>query len=175
MPTTFTAASGEVFAVLNEVMDEAHTHLRDAGVKVGILMASNDTGVAIKHAGYPAAAQIKVVPLADRVSKGYDAEIRIDDDEWADAKPARRKALIDHELCHLGLVRDEYGKVQTDDLDRPKLRLRKGDFYAGDGFQDVIIRHGEMAYEHTNSLRVQAAVKGAMSKRRGLFDDVESK
>lgn len=172
MPTTFSAAGGDVVAVLNRVLAEHHPQLVEAGVKIGVLMAENADGAALTHGGYPAAATVKVVPLADRVSKGYDAEIRIDQSEWDNIKAPRRSALIDHEATHLTLVRDEYGQVKYDSLGRPKLRSRKGDWSGGDGFAEVIHRHGDHAYERTNAMQVQARVNGALEKHRTLFDDV---
>jgi hypothetical protein len=43
-----------------------------------------------------------------------------------------------------------------DDIGRPKLRLKKGDWNAGDGFRDVVARHGDHAAEFENIRRAYA-------------------
>lgn len=172
MPSTFQIAGGEVHAVLNAVMKAHHPQLLDAGVKIGVLLVDGGDGPAIKHAGYPAAATVKVVPLADRLTKNYDAEIRLDVNEWDNIREPRRKALLDHELSHLALVRDEYGRVKTDDNNRPKLRLAKGDWNGGDGFLEVVARHGKYAYEYTNALHVQSVIAPVKKATPSLFDGV---
>ena len=58
----------------------------------------------------------------------------------------KQRALLDHEVAHLELVRDDAGKVKTDDAGRPRLRIRPHDYQTG-GFWDVIERHKEAACE----------------------------
>jgi Putative phage metallopeptidase len=62
-------------------------------------------------------------------------------DEWQDAELL---ALMDHELTHVKLVIDEQGALVRDDVNRPKLKLRKHDWQNG-GFYSVAKKHKDMA------------------------------
>jgi len=163
MPTTFQLAEEGVTRLLNRAMREYHPRLSDAGVKVGIIMAYNPDGPAIKRTGHGVLAQIKPIPLKDRLTKGYDAELLIDEREYRDLRPEQRLALMDHELRHLdtidlspkgpGVARLENPNApawKTDDIGRPKLRSVPGNWDAGDGFRDVVSRHGADAIEYRN-------------------------
>src|SRR5207237_2850403 len=102
------------------------------------LFAYNPDGPAIKHHGSPARATIKVVALKDRLTKGYDAELLIDEAEYNQMRPEHINALIDHELCHLALALKK-GKIVLDDLGRPRLKTIAADWDAGDGFAAVVM------------------------------------
>lgn len=161
MATTYQKADLDVLQTVAWMMRKHHQRLHEAGVQVGVLMASNEDGPAVKHAGYPAVATIKVVSLKDRLTKGYDAELLIDEKEYGDFNDAHRQALCDHELCHLELIQVPPKQLarlrhddpqapdwKLDDLGRPRLKLRPGDRNAGDGFAEVIARHGAAALEY---------------------------
>lgn len=171
MPTTFRKADDDVLGLLAKVMRDHHPDLLEAGVLVGVVMASNPSGDAVKHHGAPAFACIKVVSLRDRVTKGTDAELLIDADKWADLRPRQQLALLDHELAHLKLkkswrrdILDENDeptgetelKWEADDLDRPKLKTIPGDWDSGDGFARVVARWGSDAIEYENIARCKA-------------------
>lgn len=163
MSTTYQQADEDVLDLLQQVKRDHHPRLAEAGVEVGIIMALNPDDDAIKAGGYPAFAQIKVVSLKDRVSKGYDAELLIDERKWRELTAAQRVALLDHELSHVdrvdvpererGLFDESAGPVvswKTDDRGRPKLRTVNGDWHCGDAFAEVIRRHGDSAIEYMN-------------------------
>lgn len=157
MPTTYSLADDDVKDLLADALRQWHRPLFDAGVKFGVLMAFNPSGPAVKHGGYPAAATVRVVPLKDRVTKGYDAEVVIDLRWWEARKKKHRVALLDHEASHVELAKivgysTEDGSIRfdRDDIGRPKLRLRKGDWNAGDGFAAVVGRHEDFAVEFEN-------------------------
>ncbi|HEY1186671.1 MAG TPA: putative metallopeptidase [Gemmata sp.] len=177
MPTTYTIADAEVRELLADVMDRWHPDLRDAGVRIACLFASNPSGPAIKHAGYAALACVRVVALKDRVTKSHDAEVLIDERAWAGLRYGQKVATLDHELSHLQLKnfwrrpvldRDNRptGQEETgwesDDLGRPKLKLVPGDFSAGDGFRAVIARHGADAIEFRNLAECQREAEAAL-------------
>ncbi|WP_020472457.1 putative metallopeptidase [Zavarzinella formosa] len=161
MPTTYYKpdAFHPVTELLAGIMGKYHRPLKDAEVRVGVLLASNPDGPALKHGGYPALAKISVCPLKDRVKWEHDAELLIDEAEWDSLDSLARAALIDHELTHLDLVIKEEKLsgnriLQRDDIGRPKLKLRKGDWNGGDGFREVVMRHGEAAIEYANAVAV---------------------
>lgn len=182
MPTTYSKADPDVINAMLRAMAKYHPRLHDAQVRVGVLMAHNPDGPAIKHGGYPALACIRPVSLKDRLSKGYDAEMLIDFSAYLDLRPGQQEALMDHELSHIDTVdlspderaaRDEGDDVtwKTDDLGRPKLRSVKGDWSAGDGFAAVVARHGADAIEFENIARcrsrAEAARREGESERQG--------
>lgn len=152
MSTTYALADPkhDATGLLGSVMKQHHTELHKAGVLVGILLANAaDEGTpAIKHAGYPATAKIKIVPLKDRLTKNFDAELLIDEKEWDSLSDESKTALIDHELCHLSVVLGKNRKAKRDDIGRPKLKLVPGDWNVGDGFEAVVRRHGQDALEY---------------------------
>jgi hypothetical protein len=162
--TSFGLPDEPLLHLLAEIMERHHRPLHDAGVRVGVILAQTDgDGPPVSHGGYPALATIRIVSLKDRLSKSFDAELLIDRQEFEDLTERQRAALIDHELSHLQLAKfsyssktDAYGepiegaeeiRFVTDDLNRPKLKLKKGDFHLGDGFAGVIRRNGADAVE----------------------------
>ena len=104
MATTYQRADDNVWKLLDRVMKAHHHRLQDAGVRVGILFATNPDGDPVKHGGYPALAKIKPVSLKDRVSKAFDAELIIDESAFRQLRDEQREALIDHELSHINTV-----------------------------------------------------------------------
>lgn len=163
--TYFTLASDENKELLAEAMRRWHAELNEQGVRVEFILASReDLGPAVRHGGYPALATIRVVPLKDRLTKGYDAELVVDDLEFNRLSTAGKMALLDHELTHLELKRSKTGVLLVDDLGRPKLRARKGDWNAGDGFAAVVQRHGEQAIEFSNLRLAYGRAQAAADK-----------
>lgn len=156
MPTTYSLADASDLKMLSAAMARWHQDLHDAEVRVGVLMARNPDGPAVKAGGYPALAMVKVVPLKDRVRKSIDAEITIDAHEWGKLTPAQQLAVFDHELAHLRLAKpmgrddDDNIRFGRDDLGRPKLKLVPADWNVGDGFAEIVLRHGHAAAEWRN-------------------------
>jgi len=160
MPTTYEKAGRDVADLLLEVMSEFHTELGKEDVKVGVIFARNSEGAAVKKGGYPCAGKISIVSLKDRCEKSYDAELIIDQTWWTEGREAHHRALMDHELSHLELVEDEEeGGYKRDDQGRPSLRIKLGDWNAGDGFQAVVERHGDFAVEVACLRHAEAKVR----------------
>lgn len=168
--------------MVRERIKEAHEDMNRHGVRVCVLMATSDKGHAVKHGGYAANATVSVVPLKDRVTKGYDAEIIIDQTAWDGFRPRQRLALIAHEVNHLRLVRkkDKFSGmlvVQTDDIGRPKLKTVPGDWNAGDGFRTIVREFGDDAVEFANirsawAFAEQAAKDGPEQPEPSLLDGI---
>lgn len=162
MPTTYEAAPQEVKDMLADVMKRYHPKLAEVGARVGVIIARNYEGVPVKHGGYPAAANIKVVSLKDRVEKQYEAEMLIDGHWWDESRKEHRVALLDHELSHIEPVEDEEeGGWKMDDLGRPKLKSVLGDWNGGDGFKAVVERHKDFSVEVANFVKVEAKITAA--------------
>lgn len=148
--------------IVQRMTDRFHPQLRDAGVTVTCLMAypltdenGDSKGPALKHAGYPAQAVVKIVGLKERTDGRADAELVIDGDNWDVLTDAQRDALVDHELEHLELKYDKDGCLVRDDLDRPKLIIRKHDWQFG-WFDSIVRRHGRDSIEHRQLTEFQA-------------------
>jgi hypothetical protein len=176
--TSYQKADIDVLNLLCRVMERSHQELFEAAVQVGVLMASNPDGPAVKHGGYAAFATIKIVGLKDRVSKQYDAELLIDESEWNRFRAEHQTALIDHELSHLTLAKLSPKELKQamredpkapwwklDDLGRPKLKTVPGTWNAGDGFEDVVRRHGDFAIEYLNLQAAKARADAAHGKK----------
>lgn len=175
MPTSFSIADEKVTDAVERMMSANHQPLHAAGVKVGVLVAYNPDGPAVRHGGYAARATIRVVPLKDRLTKGYDAELLLDQAELDLMRVEHLNALVDHELTHLELamkkVKPAKGSkappdyvLARDDLGRPKLKTRLGDWSAGDGFREVVQRHGDYAPEYENIMRAKSAADAAKAE-----------
>lgn len=173
MAVTFGLADADDQALLEQAISVWHPDLHANSVRVGIIFAAaDDDGPAVRHHGYAALATIRVVPTKDRLTKGYDAEMLVDRDHWLKGKEPHRLALLDHELSHLEVKRRKVKQpkgykgppayaVVLDDLGRPKLKLRKGDWNTGDGFAAVVARHGDYATEFEDLRRAFAMAQAA--------------
>lgn len=171
MAATYTLADDDVIRLVNEIMTTNHPELAEAGVRFGILMAENPDGDAVKHSGYPVLACVKVVSAKDRVTKCYDVEMLIDLRAWEEMTDRHRAALIDHEITHVARVPNTPKRIaagelawKTDDRGRPKIKMRKGDWNVGDGFESIVARHGDFAVEFLNIQRAVAMAKAAKEK-----------
>jgi hypothetical protein len=155
MSTVYERAKADVHEMADGILRQHHPKLRlteGEFVRLCILMATAECDgeglkePAIKLHGYPCAAVISIIPYKQRVDKRADAEIIIDAEWWDNATEPQQRALLDHEITHLEIQRDENGFVRTDDVGRPKLKMRLHDFDFG-GFREIAIRHGSNAPE----------------------------
>lgn len=146
MPTTYDKADDSVNDMLAGVMKKYHGDLVQAGVTVGILMASSETGAPVKLHGYPCQAVVKIRNLKDRTMGMPDADIVIDAENWEKLSKPERIALLDHEANHLELKKDKYNTLQRDDAGRPKLAMRLHDHEFG-WFDIIAHRHADASAE----------------------------
>lgn len=176
MPKVYDNGSPATYKLLKTVMDTYHPELVEVNVSIGIVMvtaarneAGEPTGPAITKGGNPVAAQIRKTIAKQRLHmvEKRDALIEIDADQWAVMEDDHRLALLDHELTHIEIRRDEnLAPVITDDL-RPALKLKPDDF-ALTGFFEVIKRHRRAALEYQSVKSVVFDQRG-----QGLFDFVQ--
>ena len=152
---TYRKADLLAFELIKELIAAHHPELEEAGVRVGCLFAFAPTdektgepkGPALKHHGNPAAALVKIVSHKDRVAGMPDAVICVDGLAWEkDWNEQRRRAVLDHELTHLEVARDEDGAIKLDDCHRPRLKMRPDD-WALTGFESIAKRYKEAAIE----------------------------
>lgn len=85
----------------------------------------------------------KCVKITDlqREFHEFDYVILLNREVWLDEvfTPEKKRALIDHELCHADAARDKDGFPKRDERDRFVWRTRKHDI---EEFRDVVRRHG---------------------------------
>lgn len=149
MATTFEPCDNAVMEFAFQVMRQHHPYLSQAGVTVDYAFAiADDEGFAIKVRGQRVLARVKIVNLEDRARNEKDVKILIDKGWWLDATEAEREAVLDHEFTHVQFAKhwleDGSPKWKTDDLGRPKLKIRQHDAESGIFFE-VIKRHGKEA------------------------------
>jgi hypothetical protein len=154
MPT-YRQADKDVMKIIKELFDQHHEELAEAGVRVGCLFAyapkdentGEPKGPALKLHGWPCAAIVKIVAHKDRVAGMPDAMICVDGKAWEeDWNENRQRAVLDHELTHIEVCRDEDGAVKLDDCHRPKLKMRPDDWNIN-GFQEIAQRYKEDSIE----------------------------
>lgn len=151
---TYRKADSEADDIIRDLLIRHYPDLHEVGVTVSCLfayaprneMTGEPTGPALKWAGMPAAAVIKINSLKDRVAGLADATITVDGDQWKDQSDVWKRALLHHELEHLELRLDDEGNVQTDDAFRSKLKCRQHDFYCA-GFWNIVEQYKEAALE----------------------------
>lgn len=155
MSVIYEQAEPEVLELAQDIINQYHPDLRDKpeqnqpGIRLCILMAltsADDDGPAVKVHGYPAYACVSIIPYKQRVDKRADVEIIVDAKAWEDLTDRRRRALLDHEITHVEVVRDSHGFIKTDDLGRPKLALKNHDWQLG-GFRVIAQRYQEDAID----------------------------
>lgn len=189
MAVFFGMPDDDAKALLARAMREWHPALHTLGVRVQIIMAASDTDApAVKHGGYAALATVRIVSLKDRLTKQYDAEMLVSRLDFEQLTEGGKLALFDHELSHIDTVKKEVKQrkgykgpkrytVPLDDLGRPKLKLRLGDWSAGDGFAAVVRRHGDAAVEFENLRRAydlaERAKRGEWAPEPTAGDDIE--
>jgi len=150
MPTIYAECTRDVENLANTIIRDHYPDLAEADVTIKYLFArAEGNGPALTHNGYQASAIVRINNLQKRVEGLTDATVAIDQEQWEDLSEQERAALLDHELMHLEVKRNEAKAIKYDDANRPMLRMRKHDWNHG-GFLDIAKRHGE------NALDVQA-------------------
>ncbi len=155
----FKLAPEDVTDLVNEIIQQHHLRLAENEVTVDVLMAyASGDGHAIMVRGVPALASAKIIRLLDRVAGRGDCQILLDGDHWQHHHENTKRAIIDHELTHFELQQEEDGEVKTDNIGRPKLRMRQHDHDYG-WFDEIVRRHGNYAIEARQYRELQEKVK----------------
>lgn len=154
MATYSKCTNRDILDVAEALRAEFHPDLERFEVTVGYMFAyaSRDAegqpkGPALHRQGVAAAAEVCITPLKLRALGIPDAVITLDGDNWRKWPEATLRAVLDHELHHIEVVKEEGTNVcRSDDLGRPKLKLRPHDFEVW-GFDLIVARHGAAAME----------------------------
>lgn len=165
MPDISKAKAGShEMALLSAAIRDYHSDLDVNMVTVGLEFASitekaREKGkFAVTLHGYGCKAVVKIVKEDARRYGSPDAVIRVDRDVWDDMVDKERIALLDHELTHLTIQRDDSGIIKFDNCKRPILKMRLHDVDFG-WFREVAERHRQYSTE------AQQACKMLESKR----------
>jgi hypothetical protein len=135
---------------MDEVINEHFSNLKaiEPELSITILMAVNPRGAAIKHAGCPANAKIKIVGPEERSNGGPDLRILIDSWKWQDLSDRSQAALLHHELTHIAPQRvRKSGQLKLDPYGRPVVRLKPDDWMIT-VFKTTVQAYGTDALEH---------------------------
>lgn len=146
MPKTYERAPDSVQELATPIIEKFHADLKAAGVTIDYMFAKNDSGDAVTLGGYACNAVVKILGLKERVKGQADAEIVIDEEHWNGMTEKTQIALLDHELYHLTVVKDDTGSIKRDDTNRPRLKMRKHDYQFG-WFAEIARRHTTDAIE----------------------------
>ena len=125
-----------VYAILDRLIERYHEHLTNARIAIAWnLTWQPDVD------GRCTLGKCKKASDLDRELAPYDIVVMLRHEFFEDAEvtDAQREALIDHELSHAEIVRDDNGEPKRDTKDRVLYRIRKHDL---EEFTDVVRRHG---------------------------------
>ena len=133
--------------LLTEVITKYHEELGAVGVSISILMvhpAENDKGekvsAALKLRGHPCDGISSITPIKYRAMGVSDAHIQLAADRWDEFTDKEKVALLDHELEHFIVSRNQKGDPIIDSMGRPKLKMKIHDVELG-FFTSVAMRH----------------------------------
>lgn len=165
MGSVYQKASKDVYDKAADLLVRHYAEVHASKLTIDFVFAyaaTNDkgqpTGPAIMHQGYPALGLCRVLSLKDRAMGRADVEITIDGDQWPEMSPEQQDALLDHELHHIQLRLNKVGKLDTDDLGRPKVSIRKHDRQYG-WFDAIAKRHGAASFEVQQANNLLLAAK----------------
>lgn len=125
-----------VYEIVESLVEKHHTHLADAAIAIAWRF-----GWKANADGRVTLGQVKKGSDLDRELHGFDFVILLNHEavNGGTLKQPQLKALIDHELCHCQVSRDQNGGVKTDENGRTVYRIRKHDI---EEFQEIVARHG---------------------------------
>lgn len=109
----------------------------------------------------------KCVKVSDlyREFAAYDFVILLNREVWEDSEftKEKKRALVDHELCHAAEALDEEGEPKWDERGRRVFRSRKHEI---EEFREIVQRHG--CYKRDLELFAEALIK---KRKTPLFDE----
>lgn len=156
--------SGEVrepYRIMEEMVAKYHPHLASAKIAMAwrFDMKPDADGRLVLGTA-------KKASDLDRELHQYDFVIVLNADMWnrAEFTQDMKVALVDHELCHCEVQKDENGEEKLDTSGRPVWRMRGHDI---EEFTEIVGRHGQ--YKGDIEKFVAAAV-ASKSKPTTLFE-----
>jgi hypothetical protein len=155
-----TDMNSEPYRVLAAVRKEHHSDLHKARIALAWRKGFKpDTD------GHLVLGKCVKAPDLQRELVDWDFVILLNREVWMDQgwPIEKKRALLDHELCHAARAEDEYGAQKEDERGRLVWRIRKHDI---EEFQEVVTRHGCYKRDLENFARALLKSKNTQS----LFD-----
>ena len=149
--------------ILKEMRDAHHERLHDARIALAWRYGWKED-----QDGRLKLGQCKKASDLDRELHDYDFVILLNSEAWkaADFSDKNMRALIDHELCHCEIARNEDETPKVDEDDRTVYRTRRHDI---EEFHEIVARHGL----HTEALErfARAAMEAADKPLLAIAND----
>lgn len=157
-----------IYQLANRTIEKHHGHLVNARIVIAWHLAWKPDRDGVKKLG-----QLKKASDLDRELYPYDFVMLLNKDFWTHSQTTdeQREALVDHELCHGGIVTDNEGEPKIDQRGRKIYRLRKHDIQE---FSEIILRHGCWKRDLENaffSMRTRQMTLEESSKTRRLEEE----
>lgn len=133
----YTPNATEVEEMATNIIAAHYPDLAEANLDIAYMWRSEAMAMG---EGRVAAGQCVHVADREHALHGHDFLIIMARDVWLDATPEFRRAVVDHELSHVGIRKDEDGGNAVDeDTGRIKTFCRRHEV---EEFSDVLERHG---------------------------------
>jgi hypothetical protein len=147
-------ADAAILEMADELLRTNHRDAFEAGVTTAIILVAVESGPALKLRGQACAATIQAIPWEFRLLGLPDCLMKIDAKVWerlgrSELHPKPQLALLDHELTHIGVKRDQHGEVKYDAAGRPVVGMLPHDYELGI-FKSIIDRYGEASIDAYN-------------------------
>lgn len=167
MAKDYEVCGEDVKELVRRMADKFHPDVIESEVSVECIFC--DAGVdehgepkpAVKLRGVPCAAVIKRTTVEQRTQGMSDATIIIDKRRWEELTDPERAALIDHELEHIDVQREEDGAVKADSAGRPVIKLKLHDWECA-GFRVIAERHKDAALEVQAMIQFEQSPDGQL-------------
>jgi hypothetical protein len=167
--TKFERCPPDIVRLIDRIAEEFHPELLEASVSIDALFhfprldekGQPVKGTGLKLHGHAAYAVARVVTTKDRAKGCRDVEIVIDQHSWESLAEEEREAVLDHELMHFELIVDDEQQVQLDDIDHPRVRIRKHDRQFG-WFDAIARRRGRYSIEVKQALELAEGEAGQL-------------
>ena len=124
------------YEMLADITDKHHEHLSEAKIALAWRKTTNSDADGKLLLG-----RCKKCSDLEREAHGFDFIIVLNKEFWHDKETtdAKRRALLDHEVTHAQVSRDEEGEEKRDEFGRKVYRIRKHDI---EEFREIVERHG---------------------------------
>ncbi|HEV3341408.1 MAG TPA: putative metallopeptidase [Pirellulales bacterium] len=125
----------EPYRMMEELIEQFHSHLIDAKIAIAWRF-----GWKANTDGHVTLGQAKKGSDLDREMHDHDFVILLNHEAWnGSLNVDQKRALMDHELCHCEVSKDQNGEPKIDENKRTVYRIRKHDI---EEFREIVARHG---------------------------------
>lgn len=126
----------QLYRLMDELIAQHHPDLVE--FKIGIFYRK---GFKPDKDGKLILGQARKASEIERQIHNYHAMIVLNEEWWNDpgTNSAQKRAIMDHELCHLKADKDANEDVKRDEQGGPCLRMAKHDL---EEFEEIVSRHG---------------------------------